>query len=244
MCERDIPSPEWRKGWAVRAEHKKEQTALQMKVTYSRARRDPLPSTKETSKLPQPQVISEVNVARWRRWVHTFLFLFVSISFAFYVLFDMLKWEHLSFIVYLLLFLSFIVSVFFSVYWDNLIEMKCNEIAFRWTWYNMNVTATLIPGSWLGILNWMTWFVWRGGWQGEWCLDQNSAAPSCLGSWQEVDRHMRLGNVDKQGEMQTTDSSWYSLTPTSWASTSTPQQGLKKSGCFLLRWHLPSEIDQ
>ena len=44
--------------------------------------------------------------------MHTFLFLFVSISFAFYILFDMLRREHLSFIVYLFLYLSFIVSFF------------------------------------------------------------------------------------------------------------------------------------
>ena len=148
---------------------------------------------------------------------------------------------------FVLIFYCFCV---FSVYWDNLIEMKCNEIAFRWNWYNMNVTTTLVPDSWLGILNWMTWFGWLGlvtrRLAGRMMSRPKELSLSCFGSWQEVDRHMRLGNVDKQGEMQTTDSSWYSLTPTSWASTSTPQhqQGLKKSGCFLLRWHLPSEIDQ
>ena len=28
MCERDIPSPEWRKGWAVRAAHKKRTSSI------------------------------------------------------------------------------------------------------------------------------------------------------------------------------------------------------------------------
>ena len=48
-------------------------------------------------------------------WVLFFFFCFVSISFAFYFLFDMLRREHLSFIVYLLLYLSFIVSFVFSI---------------------------------------------------------------------------------------------------------------------------------
>ena len=47
----------------------------------------------------------------------------------------------------------------FSIYLEL---MKCNEIAFRWTWYNMNVTTTFNSDSWLGILNWVTWYGWLG----------------------------------------------------------------------------------
>ena len=68
----------------------------------------------------------------------------MSISFAFYFLFDMLRREHLSFIVYLFLYLSFIVSFVFLVILEMMKE-ECNEIAFEcWTYDNMNLQRLII----------------------------------------------------------------------------------------------------
>ena len=118
----------------------------------------------QVTNLPSWRVISEVNVARWRRWVHTFLFLFVSISFAFYFLFDML--DESTFLLLFICFCTYLLFfiLFFSVYLEMTNkERNVNKIAFQWwAWYNMNVITTLNSDSWLGKLGdliWMTWMV-------------------------------------------------------------------------------------
>ena len=84
------------------------------------SKHDPLPGLYQKYPRKVPNAIYKSNIRSQRCllkkvWVLFFFFCFVSISFAFYFLFDMLRREHLSFIVYLLLYLSFIVSFVFSI---------------------------------------------------------------------------------------------------------------------------------